>query len=168
MKKILPVLLIALSLFALPVYAQVFDAPVEEVEQTLKAFLDFVGIGIPAEDAALNSIAILIAYSWAAVRYVLGHTYTLFFGQYLGLICIYGYMLVKTLMEYIFVFCSACERGLACIPCISIIPPFCNGFIALTNFCCEPLFLGCGHMLMELGESLLPLREYFPIPFESQ
>jgi hypothetical protein len=160
------VFLLGLLAVLLPVQAQIMDTPTEEIEKTLKAIVDSAGILIPAEDAVLNFLAVLIVYIGGMLRYILGHTDMIVFGPYLGLLCIYGYDLFKVGMEYVYVACSAAERALACIPCISCIPPLCNGCIAFTNFCFEPIFLGLGHMLIDIGNSLLPLKEYLPIPFE--
>lgn len=161
-------LFLGLLAILLPVQAQIMDTPTEEVEKTLKAIVDAAGILIPAEDAVLNFLAILIVYLGGIVRYILGHTGLIIFGPYLGLLIIYGYGLFKVGLEYIYVACSAAERALACIPFISAIPPLCNGCIAFTNFCLEPIALGCGHMLIDLGNSLLPLKEYLPLPFETE
>lgn len=160
------VFLLGLLAVLLPVQAQIMDTPTEEVEKTLKAIVDSAGILIPAEDAVLNFLAVLIVYMGGMLRYILGHTDMIILGPYIGLLCIYGYGLFKVGLEYVYVACSAAERALACIPCISCIPSLFNGLIAFTNFCLEPIFLGCGHMLIDLGNSLLPLEEYLPIPFE--
>ncbi len=160
------VFLLGLLAILLPVQAQIMDTPTEEVEKTLKAIVDAAGILLPAEDAVLNFLAVLIVYTGAIFRYILGHPLMIILGPYIGLLCIYGYDCFKVGLEYVYVACSAAERALTCIPCISCIPPLCNGILAFTNFCFEPIFLGFGHMLIDLGNSLLPLKEYFPIPFE--
>jgi hypothetical protein len=132
-----------------------YQPPVDEVQRALREILDLLGIFLPAEEAFLTALAVLIVYGWAAIggAFSLGLTILYIGGAFLiasgSFLEIFGQMMAivgDSLSVLLF-----------------------TGFLwlsfALIGAIIAQNHLGIiGQLLIDISEALRPLEEYFPWP----